>query len=116
MQAIKRKVDETIDRYMRPLAVKPPRTPKSSLGNIVNLYTKWRGHDLILIAKRQGGIIAKRREEDFETKSGRLTLVGADSFDISYFRHTDKWFTISRDCTLKEALTYFQKPGPVWPW
>jgi hypothetical protein len=115
MQAIKRKVDETIDRYMRPLVVKPPRT-KSSFGNTVDIYTKWRGHDLILIAKRQGGILVKRREEDFETKSGRLTLVGVDTFDISYFRHTGKWWTIHYDCKLKEALTYFRKPSPLWPW
>jgi hypothetical protein len=116
-QAIKRKLDETIDRYMRPVVVRPPLTKKSkSWANTIDLYTKWRGNDLILIAKRQGGIVMKQHREDFETKHGRLTLIGVDTFDVSYFRYTGKWWTIDQDLTLKQALAYFRKSSPVWPW
>ena len=116
-QAIKRKFDATIDRYMRPVTVRPPATQKTkSWANTVDLYTKWRGNDLVLTAKRQGGIVMKQHREDFETKHGRLTLIGVDRFDVSYFRYTGKWWTIDYDCTLKQALAYFRKPSPVWPW
>ena len=68
------------------------------------------------IAKRRGGRVVGRYAEDFETKSGRLALVGVDMFDISYFRHTGRWWTIQHDCTLKTALKYFREPSPLWPW
>lgn len=114
-QAIKEKVDKTIERYMKPSVLKP-RGNKAAFGDVQDIYTKWRGHDLILIAKRRGGRVLGSYAEDFETKSGRFTLVGVDTFDISYFRHTGRWWTIAYDCTLKTALMYFRKPSPLWPW
>ena len=114
-QAIKEEVDKTIERHMKPLALKR-RGGKAAFGDIQDIYTKWRGHDLILIATRRGGRVLDRYAEDFETKSGRLTLVGVDLFDVSYFRHTGRWWTIQYDCTLKTALRYFRKPSPLWPW
>lgn len=56
-------------------------------GDIQYIYTKWHGCNLILIAKRRGGRVMNRYVEDFEPESGRLTLVVADVFDVSYFRH-----------------------------
>ena len=114
-RAIKRRVDEIIDRHMKPVLLKR-HGRKPLFGDVYDVYTKWHGHDLILVAKRRGGRLNNRRVEDFETKSGRLTLVSVDDFDLSYFRHTGRWWTIRQDCTLKAALTFFQKPSPLWPW
>jgi hypothetical protein len=114
-QAIKEKLDNIIERDMKPSVFKP-RRKKAAFGDVQDLYTTWRGDDLILIAKRRGGRVRGRYAEDFETKSGRLTLVGVDRFDVSYFRHTGRWWTIAYECTLKTALMFFQKPGPLWPW
>jgi len=114
-QGVKQKVDEIIDRHMKPIVLKRSRT-RPSFGDIEDVYTKWHGHGLILMAKRRGGVLRNKRVEDFETKSGRLTLTGADAYDISYFRHTGKWWTIRQGCTLKAALMYFRKPSPLWPW
>jgi hypothetical protein len=61
-------------------------------------------------------IVNVNPENPKQTKSGRLTLVGADLFDVSYFRHTGRWWTIDTDCSLKAALKYFREPSPVWPW
>ncbi len=114
-QLIKRKVDEIIERHMKPTMLKGAR-PRPSPGDIEDVYTKWHGHSLILLVKRRGGVLRNKRVEDFETKSGRLTLTGVDAFDVSYFRHTGRWWTIQQGCTLKAALEYFRKPGPLWPW
>jgi hypothetical protein len=114
-QAIKKKVDQSIARYMEPQTI-IPRRGKPSFGQVYELYTKWRGYSLILVAKRRGGLLVDRDVEDFETQSGRLTLIGVDTFDVAYYRHTDKWWTLQYDCTLKAALTYFRKPSPIWPW
>jgi hypothetical protein len=114
-QAIKLRVDKVIDRHMKPLVLKR-RGGKATFGDVQDIYTKWRGNDLILIAKRRGGRVSGRYAEDFETKSGRLTLVGVDKFAVSYFRHTGRWWTIAYDCSLKTALMFFRTAGPVWPW
>ncbi len=114
-QAIKVKVDNIIERYMKPKALNR-RGRRAAFGDIQDIYTKWHGDSLILIAKRRGGRVANRYAEDFETKSGRLTLVGVNLFDVSYFRHTGRWWTIHHDCSLKAALGYLQEPSPLWPW
>ncbi len=114
-QAIKEKVDKIIERHMKPVTLHQ-RGRRVAFGDVQDIYTKWHGHSLVIIAKRRGGRVMNRYAEDFETKSGRLTLVGADLFDVSYFRHTDRWWTIQYDCTLKTALKYLQKPSPLWPW
>jgi len=114
-QAIKEKVDSIIERHMKPSVLKR-RGGRAAFGDVQDIYTKWHGHNLILIAKRRGGQVLDRYAEDFETKSGRLTLVGVDMFDISYFRHMGRWWTIQYDCTLKTALSYIQKASPLWPW
>jgi hypothetical protein len=114
-KAIKEKVDYIIERYMKPSFLRS-QGGRARYGNVQDIYTKWHGHNLILIAKRRGGREFGRYIEDFETKSGRLTLVGADLFDVSYFRHTDRWSTIQTDCTLEEALRYFREDSLVWPW
>ena len=114
-QAVKEKVDQIIDLYMRPAMLKRPG-PQAAFGDVLDLNTKWRGSDLVLMAKRRGGRVANQKAEDFETKCGRLTLVGADTFVVSYFRHTGRWSAILQDCSLKTALSFFQKPSPIWPW
>ena len=100
---------------MKPSALKN-RGGRAVFGDAQDIYTKWHGDSLILIAKRRGGRVLDKSAEDFETKSGRLMLVGVDLFDVSYFRHTGRWWTIQYDCSLKTALKYFQEPSPVWPW
>ncbi len=114
-QAIKEKLDRIIERHMKPAVVKR-QGRRAAWGDVLELYTKWHGNSLILIAKRRGGRIMGRVDEDFETKSGRLTLVGVDLFAVSFFRHTGRWWTILYDCSLKTALDFFRKPGPLWPW
>jgi hypothetical protein len=115
-QAIKEEVDKIIERYMKPSFLKS-RDDQVAFGNVQDIYTRWHGHNLILIAKHRGGRgPGGQYVEDFETKSGRLTLVGADLFDVSYFRHTGRWSTIETDCSLKAALQYFREYSPVWPW
>ena len=112
---VKRKVDQVIERDMKPQLLKHTRR-KPSFGEVEDVYTKWHGHNLILIAKRRGGVVVDRRVDDFEAKSGRLTLTGVDTFDVAYFRHTGRWWTIHSDVNFETALALFRKPSPVWPW
>ncbi len=53
-QTIKEKVDKIIERYMKPSVVRS-RGGRAGFGEVQDLYTKWHGDNLILIAKRRGG-------------------------------------------------------------
>lgn len=114
-QALKEKVDRLVDKYMRPVVIRP-KGRSAAFADVYDLYTKWHGNSLVLFAKRRGGRVAGRVAEDFETRSGRITLVGAGLFDVAYFRYTDRWWTLLYDCNLQTALSFFRKPSPVWPW
>jgi hypothetical protein len=114
-QAIKARVDRLIEQQMKPSTL-TRQGRRARFGDVQELYTKWHGPHLVLIAKRRGGRVADRQVENFETKSGRLTLVGADLFDIAYFRHTGRWWTIQSACSLKVTLQYLRKSSPLWPW
>ena len=48
-QAIKKKVDQIVARYMQPQMLSH-RRGKPSFGDVYELYTKWRGYSLILMA------------------------------------------------------------------
>lgn len=112
---IKALVDAVIEQSMKP-AVLRLRGKGRGFGDVLDLQTAWRGHSLVLSATRRGGRVAGRQMEGFITRSGRLTLVGVDRFDIAYFRPTGRWWTIARARDLKTALRYFKTPSPVWPW
>ena len=47
-QAIKEKVDNIIERYMKPKALNR-RGRRAAFGDIQDIYTKWHGHSLILM-------------------------------------------------------------------
>lgn len=113
--AIKRDLDQILERDMKPVLL-VRRKGRPAFGAITDVYTKWHGHGLILIAKRRGGTIGNRKLDEYESKSGRITIVGADRYSVAYFRHTGQWWTFASDCNLKSALAYFRKPSPVWPY
>jgi hypothetical protein len=92
------------------------RKGRPAFGTVTDVYTKWHGHGLILIAKRRGGIIGGQKADDFETKSGRITITGADAYSVAYFRHTGQWWTFVSNTDLKSALAKFRKPSPAWPY
>jgi len=113
-QAIKAKLDQIIEQDMKPEVLKV-RGGRQGFGVVEDLYTRWHGDSLSLIAKRRGGELMGEGQELFETKHGRITITGADTFAVAYFRHTDRWFTILSECNLKTALDMFRKPSPVCP-
>ncbi len=112
---IKALVDAVIEQSMKP-AVRRLQGKRRGRGDVLDLQTAWRGPSLVLTATRYSGRVSGREVEGFVTRSGRLTLVGVDRFDIAYFRPTGRWWTIARARDLKTALEYFKTPSPLWTW
>ena len=44
-----------------------------------------------------------------------MTLTGFGRFDLAYFRHTDKWFTVDRGLTAAECFREIEGNAIFWP-
>ncbi len=80
----------------------------------IAIYGKWHGTKYRFIQRyrsdRDGSI-----EFEFDAPFTRLEYVGRDRFDISYFRHTEKWFRLYRDVSLREAIRLIEDEGVLHP-
>ena len=47
----------------------------------------------------------------FEVGFARLEFVGANKFDLAYFRHTGKWWPVFSGLTVDEALDCVKSEG-----
>jgi hypothetical protein len=112
---VKAKVDLIIEGHMKPAVIKPAGR-RAAFADVLDIYTKWHGDSLVLIARRRGGQVMEQDVPEFETRSGRLTLVGDNLFDLAYFRHTGRWWTIMQNCLWKTVGKFLQEPSPLWPW
>lgn len=99
---IEAKVQELIDKELKPKHVKPP--PEDSRFNYVTDITlKWHGSTLFLVsvyACPGPNAISPRFEERF----ARLRPAAGGRFDLSFMRHTGQWVELFQGQTLDECL------------
>ena len=105
-KSTKRQVKERCDRFLvSTLRQKIINEQDTTIRNtkVVDLYTKWIGNFFYFKAKfecRDPDAISPFIEEGF----ARLEYVDEDRFNLSYFRHTGKWWEVHREITLDECL------------
>jgi hypothetical protein len=58
----------------------------------IAVFSEWRGRAFYLYVRYRAR--SRRPEDDFVVRHTRMTLTGFGRFDLAYFRHTDKWFTV----------------------
>jgi hypothetical protein len=56
-----------------------------------------------------------RPQGDFVVRSTRLTMTGFGRFELAYFRHTERWFTVHRRLTAAECFKEIEGNGIFWP-
>jgi hypothetical protein len=114
---LKTKATELIDTILKPEYVKPP--PKNAKWNyIVDLYTKWNRNYFYFCAKyacpRPNAL-----SPFFETGFARLEYVGRvggqNRFNMSYMRHTGKWWEIRHTLSLEQCLAEVREGGLFHP-
>jgi hypothetical protein len=44
-----------------------------------------------------------------------MTLTGFGRFDLAYFRHTDRWFTVYRGLTAADCFREIEANEIFWP-
>ncbi len=107
------KANAIIEEHIKPEHVKPP--PKNpSFNYIEDIYAKWRGRYFYLMAK-YASPSPNSISPSFDIGFARLEFVGDDLFDLAYFRHTEKWWTIYSKLTDDEALKIVKDGGNFIP-
>ena len=100
---VETKAKELVESFLKPEYIKPP--PEDMRFNyIVDIYTKWYRNSFYFCATYAcPGPLAI--SPSFETKFARMEYAGDGLFDLSYMRHTEKWFEIFQGLSIDECLT-----------
>lgn len=99
---VETKAKELIESFLKPEHIKPP--PEDLHFNyIVEIYTKWYRSSFYFCAK-YACPSPHAISPFFDTKFARMEYVGEDLFNLSYMRHTEKWFEIFQGLSTDECL------------
>jgi len=79
----------------------------------IEVFSEWRGKAFYLCARFRAR--SRRPEDDFVVRHTRMTLTGFGRFDLAYFRHTDRWFTVYRGLTAAECFKEIEGNEIFWP-
>jgi hypothetical protein len=79
----------------------------------VAVFSEWRGNAFYLNVRYRTP--RGRPEDDFVIRHTRMTLTGFGRFDLAYFRHTNKWFTVYRGLTAAECFREIEESEIFWP-
>jgi len=114
---LKTKATELIDAVLKPEHVKPP--PKNAKWNyIVDLYTKWHRNYFYFCAK-YACPGPNALSPFFDTGFARLEYSGGVSrqsrFNLSYMRHTGRWWKIRHGLSLDQCLAEIKGGGLFHP-
>jgi hypothetical protein len=79
----------------------------------IAVFSEWRGNAFYLNVRYRAR--SRRAEDDFVVRHTRMTSTGFGRFDLAYFRHTDKWFTVYRGLTAAECFREIEENEIFWP-
>ena len=88
--------------------------PNKEFNYLVDIYIKWYRDNLYFCEKYKSES-PNRIVDEFEEKFVRLKITNKDKFDISYMRHTGKWFSIAFGLTLNECLKMIENTPTLHP-
>ena len=79
----------------------------------IEVFAEWRGKAFYLNVRYRAH--SHEVEDDFVVRHTRMTLTGFGRFDLAYFRHTDKWFTVYRGLTAADCFREIEENEIFWP-
>jgi hypothetical protein len=111
------KATELVNTVLKPEHVKPP--PKNAKWNyIVDLYTKWHRNYFYFCAK-YACPGPNALSPFFDTGFARLEYAGGvgrqSRFNLSYMRHTGRWWKIRHGLSLEQCLAEIRDGGLFHP-
>jgi len=99
---VKQVCDELVESVLKPRNIDPD-TKEERFNYIVDIFTKWYRNNFYFCAKYHSPG-PNAIEPFFETKFARMAYVGEDQFNLSYMRHTTKWWEVYPDMSLYECI------------
>ena len=102
-EEIKRKCDKFIESVFKPKFISSePATLDESY--VVDIYSKWRGEFIYFYAKCKD-TRPQAVEPTYDWKLARIEhSTGENKYNLAYFRHTGKWWTIFYENSLEECF------------
>jgi len=76
--------------------------PNKEYNYLIDIYSKWYRSYFYLCQKYKSEQ-PDRLKDEFEAKFVRLTFLGNDKFDFSYFRHIGSWHLVAEDMTMEQC-------------
>jgi len=98
ISAIPSNYKSEIQEYFQPIVDEFKRkcirkNPNKEFNYLIDIYTKW-NKNCFYVCEKYKSERPNRLEDEFEVKLIRLKYLEKNSFELSYFRHTNQWFTI----------------------
>ncbi|AEE49869.1 hypothetical protein [Haliscomenobacter hydrossis] len=91
----------------------PALAEPQEFNQVVKIESKWRGSYFYLMSHYKSAPRPNNIKDGFEMGIARLTAKGGNKYDLAYFRHTGKWFTLLVDLSAEECLEYI-KTQPIF--
>lgn len=82
----------------------PPLEKPQRFNQAVDVEARWRGSHFTLIAIYKVAPGPYTIRDSFEEGFARLTYKSPGVYDLAYFRHTGKWFTVLYDLSLNDCF------------
>ncbi|MGK7893492.1 MAG: hypothetical protein AB4372_07680, partial [Xenococcus sp. (in: cyanobacteria)] len=101
---LQEKADEIIETTLKPKHIKAPN-PDNDFNYLVGIYSKWYRNYFYFCAKYNCPS-PRAISPSFETKFARMEYIGNERFNLSYMRHTGKWWEIYQELTMLECFQH----------
>ena len=101
---LQEKADEIIETTLKPKHIKAPN-PDNDFNYLVDIYSKWYRNYFYFCAKYNCPS-PRAISPSFETKFARMEYIGNERFNLSYMRHTGKWWEIYQELTMLECFQH----------
>jgi hypothetical protein len=79
----------------------------------IDVFSEWRGKAFYLCTRFRAR--SRPPEDDFVVRHARMTMTGLGRFDLAYFRHTDRWFTVYCGLTATDCFREIEGNEIFWP-
>ncbi|MBE9098520.1 DUF3024 domain-containing protein [Vacuolonema iberomarrocanum] len=99
---VQERFDVLIETFYKPTYIKPPPTD-NDFNYLVDFYGKWY-RNYFYICGTYNCPSTRAISPSFEHRFSRFEYVDSDAFNVSYMRHTEKWWEFMQGLTLEECL------------
>ena len=109
-QKLQEKGNELVETIFKSKYIKPIPEPLL-LNHIIDIYTKWYRNYFYFCSKYKCPPDAI--SSSFESKFARMEFIDNDKFQLSYMRHTEKWWPLNTG-SIEDCLKSISTMIPYW--